>query len=47
MNSSNCRNKKWKMAWVTQKGKKHLIFIVTPQLRISDYTKFVKKRIVK
>ena len=47
MNCSNCRNQKWKMAGITQKGQKRLIFIGVSQLRIADYTGFVKKRIVK
>ena len=44
MNSSNCRNWKWKMAEITQDGQKRLIFIVVPQLRIVDDTGFVKKK---
>ena len=40
MNSSNW---KCKMAGITQKGQKRLIFIVVPQLRIADYTWFLKK----
>ena len=47
MNSSNCRNWKWKMGGITQNGQKCLIFIVFPQLRIADDTGFVKKMIVK
>ena len=47
MNSSNCRNWKWKMAGITQNGQKRLIFIVIPQLRIADDTGLVKKMIVK
>ena len=43
MNSSNCRNYKWKMAGIIQNMQKRLIFIVVPQLRIADYTGFVKK----
>ena len=44
MNSSNCRNWKWKVAEITQDGQKRLIFIVVPQLRIVDDTGFVKKK---
>ena len=40
MNSSNW---KCKMAGITQKGQKRLIFIVVPQLQIADYTWFLKK----
>ena len=32
------------MAGITQNGQKRLIFIMVPQLRIADYTGFVKKK---
>ena len=35
------------MPGITQNGKKRLIFIAVPQLRIEDDTGFVKKMIVK
>ena len=47
MNSSNCRNEKWKIAGITQNRQKHFIFIVVPRIRIADDTGFAKKMIVK
>ena len=32
------------MAGITQNRQKRLIFVEVPQLRIADYTGFVKKR---
>ena len=35
------------MAGITQNGQKRLTFIMVPQLRIADYTGFIKRKIVK
>ena len=35
------------MAEITQNTQKHIIFVVVPQFRITDGSRFVKKKIVK